>query len=231
MPSGEEAVLNFSQGIEGAVAYDRWFDAGWGAYAFRSESKALLRSAGRVEGLRALDVGCGTGRMTEVLANEGASVVGIDMDAAMLAVAASRTSAPLILGDAGALPIRDASVDIAVAVTLCEFVEDTAAVFAELARVVRPGGRFIVGSLNRSSPWGWLGRKRFSEPPWTEAHFLSRRDLLNMGTRHGVASVSGVLFAPENLPGLRLIGPLLERVGSVVPGAGAFQVLTVTLPQ
>ena len=150
--------MQFSQGIESALAYDSWFDAGWGAYAFRVEARALLRAAGPVDGLGVLDVGCGTGRMTDVLARNGANVVGLDLDAAMLAVAAQRTPAPLTLGDAAALPIRDASFDVTVAVTLCEFVADVGAVFAELARVTRPGGRFVVGSLNRSSPWGWLGR-------------------------------------------------------------------------
>jgi SAM-dependent methyltransferase len=222
--------LDFSHGLEGALAYDSWFDAGWGRYAFAVESRAILRVAGRIDGLRVLDVGCGTGRMTQVLASRGARVAGLDLDAAMLTVAARRTAGPLILGDAAALPFSAASFDLTVAVTLCEFVADVGAVFAELARVTRPGGRFIVGSLNPRSPWGWLGRKRFVEAPWTEARFLKRGDLLSLGSRHGAASIDGVLYAPQNLPGLRFSGPLLEAVGRVAPGLGAFQVLTVALP-
>ena len=222
--------MTFSQGLEGATAYDRWFDAGWGAYAFRIESRALLRSAGDLAGLEVLDVGCGTGRMTEVLAKHGARVTGLDIDAAMLTLAQGRTSAPLILGNAAALPIRDGAFGLAVAVTLCEFVDDVPAVFAELARVVRPGGRFIVGSLNRRSPWGWLGRKRFAAAPWASARFLSRRDLLTLGSRHGSASISAALYAPENLPALGALGPLFEAAGSLTPPLGAFQLLTVHLP-
>jgi ubiquinone/menaquinone biosynthesis C-methylase UbiE len=222
--------LDFSHGLEGALAYDSWFDAAWGRYAFAVESRAILRAAGRIDGLRVLDVGCGTGRMTQVLASRGARVAGLDLDAAMLTVAARWTSAPLILGDAAALPFSAASFDVTVAVTLCEFVADVGAVFAELARVTRPGGRFIVGSLNPRSPWGWVGRKRFVEAPWTEARFLSRRQLLDLGTRHGKASLSGVLFAPEGLPGLNFLSPPIEAIGRLSQRHGAFQVLTVELP-
>ena len=222
--------MQFSQGLKGALAYDAWFDAGWGRHAFGVEARALLRAAGKIDERRVLDVGCGTGRMTDVLASNGADVVGLDLDAAMLTVAARRTPAPLILGDAAALPIRDASFDLTVAMTLCEFVADVGAVFAELGRVTRPGGRFVVGSLNRSSPWGWLGRKRFVEAPWMEARFLTRKQLLALGSRHGAATLSGVLFAPEGMPFLGFTGPGLEALGRLAPGVGAFQVLTVTLP-
>jgi SAM-dependent methyltransferase len=114
--------------------------------------------------------------------------------------------------------------------TLCEFVADVPAVFSELARVTRPGGRFIIGSLNPDSPWGWLGRGRFAVPPWSDARFLKRRELLELGARHGLASLRGALFAPEGLPLLGLLGPALEAVGRLAPPVGAFQVLTVRLP-
>jgi hypothetical protein len=55
--------------------------------------------------------------------------------------------------------------------------------------------------------------------------------LLDLGSRHGAATLSGVLFAPDGLPFLGVTGPLLEAVGRIVPGIGAFQVLTVTLPR
>jgi ubiquinone/menaquinone biosynthesis C-methylase UbiE len=222
--------VQFSHGLEGALAYDSWFDAGWGRHAFSVEARALLRAAGPLAGLRVLDVGCGTGRITDVLARSGANVVGLDLDPAMLTVAARRTSAPFILGDAASLPFSDGSFDLTVAVTLCEFVADVGAVFAELARVTRPGGRFIVGSLNPRSPWGWLGRKRFVEAPWTEARFLTRKQLLELGSRQGAATLAGVLCAPEGLPFLGFTGPGLEALGRLAPGIGAFQVLTVTLP-
>jgi ubiquinone/menaquinone biosynthesis C-methylase UbiE len=213
-----------------AGAYDRWFDRGWGKYSFRIETKALLKAAGPLEGLRVLDVGSGTGRFTAELGRAGALPLGIDRDGSMLTVARRRLGYPLVLGDAAALPFADASFDIAFAVTLCEFVDNVAVVFAELARVTQPGGRFVVGSLNPRSPWGFFNRGRFRQAPWTSARFLTRRELVELGSQHGTAWLSSALYAPENLPATDVLGPALELLGRFLPGFGAFQVLLVEKP-
>jgi ubiquinone/menaquinone biosynthesis C-methylase UbiE len=222
--------VTFSADINAAEAYDHWFDLGWGKYAFGVEARALLKVAGVLAGLRALDVGSGTGRFTAELARRGALPVGADQDASMLTVAKRRGSSSLVLADAGALPFADASFDIAFAVTLCEFVDDVAQVFAEMARVTRPGGRFVVGSLNRKSPWGFFSRERFEHAPWTAARFLTRQQLLKLARRHGTVSLSSALYAPENLPAVHTLGPAIELLGRLAPGVGAFQVLTVRMP-
>jgi ubiquinone/menaquinone biosynthesis C-methylase UbiE len=222
--------MTFTADIRAAEAYDGWFDRGWGKYAFGIEAKALLGAAGNLAGLRVLDVGSGTGRFTAQLANAGGLPVGVDRDPSMLTVAARRPHASLVLADAGALPFVDAAFDIAFAVTVCEFVDNVDQVFAELARVTRPGGRFVVGSLNRKSPWGFFNGERFRHLPWSGARFLTRRELLELGKRHGDASLLSALYAPESLPLLQLAGPVLEILGRLIPGLGAFQVLVVERP-
>jgi ubiquinone/menaquinone biosynthesis C-methylase UbiE len=213
-----------------AEAYDRWFDRGWGKYAFGIETKTLLKAAGKIAGARALDVGSGTGRFTAQLATAGALPVAVDRDPSMLSVAVRHSFRSVILGDAELLPFADASFDIAFAVTVCEFVDNVELVFSELARVTRPGGRFVVGSLNPKSPWGFFNRERFRQAPWTGARFLSRRELVKLGSQHGQASLSSALYAPENLPAADLVGPVLEFLGRLAPGLGAFQVLVVQRP-
>jgi SAM-dependent methyltransferase len=222
--------MTFAASLGAAVAYDRWFESRWGRYAFEVEAHALLRAAGHPRGRRYADVGCGTGRLTRLLEARGAYVVGVDNDAAMLAVAREQTGVRLLLGDAAALPLPDASFDAAFAVTVCEFVDNVAQVFAELARITRPGGRFVVGGLNPRSPWGWASRRRFSEPPWVTARFLTRDELVHLGRRHGRASLTASLYAFESLPALSVTGRLLEALGRLTPHWGAFQVLTVDLP-
>jgi SAM-dependent methyltransferase len=219
--------VTFAANPEAALAYDRWFERPWGRYAFRVESSALMRASGVVEERRVLDVGCGTGRFTLELQQRGAKVIGLDRDPDMLGVAARRLRSPLIEGDACALPFPDGAFDLTVAVTLCEFVADVGVLFSELARVTRSSGRFVVGSLNPRSPWGIVNRRRFREPPWTEARFLSRKELLALGARSGRANISGHLYAPEGLPWLSTLGAPLEAAGRVAPALGAFQVLTV----
>jgi ubiquinone/menaquinone biosynthesis C-methylase UbiE len=174
-----------------------------------------------------VDVGCGTGRFTQALQQQGARTVGVDLDPDMLAVAAQRAAGPWLVADAARLPLRDHAVDVAVAVTLLEFVADPAQVLAELARVTRPGGRLVVAALNRTSPWGLAHRRRLRRPPWRHARLLTRRRLLALGRAHGRARLHAALFAPAAFPCLGRVGRLLEAAGRPLPALGAFQVLVV----
>lgn len=209
-----------------AVAYDRWFDTPWGHYSVRVETQAILRALGDIQGAVTLDVGCGTGRLTAALRIAGADAIGLDREPAMLDVAHHRI-ASLVVGDALAIPVRDSAVDIAVAVTVLEFVADHAAAMAELARVVRPGGRFIVGALNPHSAWGLAHRHDFSAPPWNAARFLTRQQLRDLGAPYGRLILHGALYAPGVVPFDYVIGPALEQLGRALPSWGAFQTLVV----
>ena len=212
------------------AAYDRWFDTRWGRYAFTIELAAIERAAGRFDGLRVLDVGCGTGRFTAALERRAARLAGVDLDPAMLDAAARRVRAPLLTADAGALPFRDAAFDVTIAVTVCEFTASPAALVAELARVTRPGGRVVIGALNRRSAWGLARRRQLRQPPWRAARFLTRRQLRALGAPHGRVKLHGTLIMPGAVPGSWRAGPFLEAIGRrACPAAGAFQVLTVEM--
>jgi SAM-dependent methyltransferase len=210
-----------------ALAYDRWFESRWGRYASRVEWRALARDLGRVSDARIVDVGCGTGRFTHRLEEAGARVVGVDVDAGMLDGARSRVRGPLLRAQAEQLPFEAGVFDIAVAVTVLEFVHEPERALAEMARVTRSGGRLVIGALNLASPWGLAHQTRLAAPPWTDACFLSRARLLSLGSRIGRARIRGALFAPGDLPGLPVIGPVVESAGTAFSKWGAFQVLTV----
>lgn len=103
-------------------------------------------------GERLLDVGCGTGAAALALAGDvGADgeVVGIDASASMLAVARARatgTSSPMrfTVGDALALDEPDGSFDAVRSERTLQWVADPGAAVAEMARVLRPGGRLAL---------------------------------------------------------------------------------------
>lgn len=102
-------------------------------------------------GERALDIGCGPGLTTEGLARAvgpSGSVVGIDIAQPMLTIAARRCAhLPQVAFkrcDVTALDAEDASVDIALASQVYEYVEDIDAALRELARVICPGGRAVL---------------------------------------------------------------------------------------
>lgn len=208
-------------------AYDAWFESPFGRYAFAVETAALLRAAPLPPGGVVVDVGCGTGRLLGLVASRGTRAVGVDRLSAMLDLAPRHSRAPVIQSDAMALPLATASTDMAVAVALLEFVKDPAAVIAELCRVTRPGGLVALGVLNPTSPWGLLHARSMRHPPWSEARFLTRTRLLALGAAHGATHLTQALVAPAALPGLRWLGPALERLAPLVPFAAAFFVLTI----
>jgi malonyl-CoA O-methyltransferase len=103
------------------------------------------------ERARIADIGCGTGYFAAAAkqARPEWNMIGIDIAPGMCAVAATRCAA--IAGDAARLPLADASVDAAVSSLCYQWVEDHDAAFAELARVLRPGGRAILASLGEET--------------------------------------------------------------------------------
>jgi len=90
-----------------------------------------------------LDVGCGTGLVTERLARPGLRVFGVDASAGMVAAAAERLGPSLVLANCHRLPFGDASLDAVSAVWLLHLLQDAPSVVAECARVLRPGGLFV----------------------------------------------------------------------------------------
>ncbi len=106
---------------------------------------ALAPLAGVPPG-RALDAGCGSGFQAALLQSMGYATHGLDLSARLLAAAARRPPAPaLARGDVEVLPYRDASFDaVACCGSTLSFVEHPGAAMAELARVLRPGGRLFL---------------------------------------------------------------------------------------
>ncbi len=97
----------------------------------------------------ALDAACGTGRHTVYLAERGHRVIGIDATVEMLEKARARVpGVDLRQGDLESLPLDDASVDLAVCALALSHLPDPTKAIAELARVLRPGGRLILSDLH-----------------------------------------------------------------------------------
>jgi SAM-dependent methyltransferase len=98
---------------------------------------------------RALDAACGTGRQAAALAELGHDVVGVDASGAMLEKAQARVpGAEFRKGDLAALPLEDGSVDLAVCSLALTHLDDLAPAIAELARVVRSGGRVVLSDIH-----------------------------------------------------------------------------------
>ncbi|MXQ78011.1 methyltransferase domain-containing protein [Rhodococcus rhodochrous] len=113
---------------------------------------------GPVAGRDVLELGCGSAPCARWLAGQGARAVGLDISMGMLqrgraAMAASGPTVPLVQAGAENLPFADASFDIVCsAFGAVPFVADSARVMREVARVLRPGGRWVF-SVNHPMRW------------------------------------------------------------------------------
>ena len=113
--------------------------------------RALVAHLGIGPGDRVLDLACGTGDFSGICRERGASVVGLDFSRGMLVAAAARdASSPWVEGDALRLPFADGGFSAAVSGFALRNFTDLPAVFAELARIIEPGGR--LGLLEVDQP-------------------------------------------------------------------------------
>ncbi len=123
-----------------------------------------------------LEVGVGTGVVALGLARRGVPVVGLDVSPPMLARARARLGPVVLLGDAMEMPLASASVAHAVSVWVVHAVAEPVRLFAEMARVLRPGGRYVVCTVQRPAAgdvigqiidglWAALDARRRSDAP------------------------------------------------------------------
>ena len=123
--------------------------------------EADARLLGDVAGKRILELGAGAAAGARWLDGQGAEVVALDLSAGMLrharqAADRSGVRVPLIQADALALPFATASFDtVCTAFGAIPFVADSGAVMAEVARVLKPGGRWVF-SLTHPMRWIFL---------------------------------------------------------------------------
>jgi demethylmenaquinone methyltransferase / 2-methoxy-6-polyprenyl-1,4-benzoquinol methylase len=210
-------ALELFRGLPGrydalSAALSFWQDPRW--------RRALVDALAPADGERILDVATGTGMVAaELLGRARCTVVGVDQSAEMLAGARRRFGGAmaerveLVEGRAESLPFGEGSFDALSFTYLLRYVDDPAATMAELARVVRPGGR--VASLE------------FGVPPWAPARAAWR-----LYTAVGLPAL-GRLASPAWGHAGGYLGPSirgfyarhpLERIVSYWEGAGLEQV-------
>ncbi|PZR99800.1 MAG: hypothetical protein DLM67_02990 [Candidatus Nephthysia bennettiae] len=130
----------------------------------RQESEAAFRektgfSPDDLRGSLVLDVGCGMGRFTDVASRWGATVVGVDLTAAVDSAAANlgaRPNVQLMQADAFSLPLRERSFDFVFSIGVLHHTPSTRAAFERLPRLLKPGGRIAIWVYStRLRRWSW----------------------------------------------------------------------------
>jgi len=160
--------------------YDAWFDANENLFA--SELLAVRALAPPPPTLprpngsppRWVEIGVGSGRF--------ASALGIPLGvepADGIATLARARGVDVIQGVAEALPLEDASVEVGFLITSLCFIDDEARAFAELARVLTPGGIAIVAFIPADSPFGRLYTNPGEDDPFfRRAQLRSRVEIV-----------------------------------------------------
>ncbi len=143
---------------------------------------AVLRLVGRVRGLEVLDLACGNGYLTRRVARRGARrAVGVDVSAPSIELARGRerrrpSGATFRVAEAGRLPFPPSAFDLVVANMALMDLADARGAVREVARVLRPGGRFVFSishpcfDLDDRSVWsverGFAADGRYRDTVW-----------------------------------------------------------------
>jgi ubiquinone/menaquinone biosynthesis C-methylase UbiE len=135
-----EELERFVPGIDGQIWYEHWH-----RYHFAS---------GFAAGKAVVDVACGEGYGSALLARTAARVTGIDASAETIALArrryGGRPNLDYVDGRCESMPVDDASADLVVSFETLEHLENPRALIAEAARVLRPEGLLMVSTPNKS---------------------------------------------------------------------------------
>ena len=177
------------------------------------------------------DLGCGDGPLFAAFVREGfvdpsRPVFAVDLEAARLRRVEQRFPwITTVVGSADAVPaIPDASLDAVVSTMVMEHVPDEQAYLAEIARILRPGGRAYVTTVFKK-PWAWYFRKRDGESVLDTSHL---REYTDLGAFRRLVEGAGfrIVALERRLLWFPLLDPLLFRFGgSLVAHPRALRVL------
>ncbi len=213
--------------------YDAWYKTSLGAISDKLEKELVFSLLEVKPGKAVLDVGCGTGNYTIELAKRGADVTGIDSSEEMLLwarqkVKDERVKVNFQVADALNLPFPDSSFDAVLSNGLLCFLKEPEMALMEMHRVLKPGGRVIVGVLNKWSLWAFFRRIKglFKDTMYNQAHFISPPELEGLigGVGFDVKeSKTCLFFFPINNRVYLKIAERFERLDRrLIPKTGAF---------
>jgi len=167
--------------------YDAWYERPFGSYADRLEKNLICKLLPEVDRKLILDLGCGTGNYSIMLAGMGAYVIGVDAQLPMVVVAKERSKMmrqdlEVVLADAGTLPFRVGVFDLSVSILALCFIRVPRCAIEEMRRTTKQRGGLIVGTLNKWSLYG-IGKKirsLFIESSYRSAIFHTPFELMRL---------------------------------------------------
>ncbi len=212
-----------------ADTYDDFCHMPLGHYVDVIEHNIIGDVARPKQGETAIDLGCGTGSYATWLYDMGLSVVGIDISQKMLEVARGKlpNGISFLQTDLSCLPFADNTFDLAICNAVLEFTNDPVAVLREGFRVIKPGGRLVVGCISKDGAWGKKYAKRGQEDSssiYSHAQFFTIEDVSNMWLNKPSEVRLGLYVGPDEFQDFHSAIQLEDRSEEQHQGAGYFVV-------
>ena len=185
--------------------YEEWFDKNRSAY--ESELRAVKKMLPK-EG-RGVEIGVGSGRFAAPLGIK----FGIEPSLKMRTIAKKR-GIQVIDGVAEKLPYEDGSFDYALMVTTLCFLDDVDMAFHEVHRILKPGGYFINGFIDRESRIGKSYEKNKEKSVFYKvAKFYSVDEVIGHLEKAGFAENRVIQTLFHNLEDIRSVEPIMRGYG------------------
>lgn len=191
---------------ENAPAWIRWarepgHDSYWRFH--RDRFLSLLPEPGAAT----LDVGCGEGRVSRDLRSLGHRVVALDASPTMAEAAKDADpTLPVVVGDAAALPLADASFDLVIGFMSLQDVDDLSGALHEAARVLVPGGRLCMAVVHPLNSSGTFEEREADSPFVIAGSYLDPIRYVDEMERDGLA----MRFASAHLPVEGYVGAVTD---------------------
>lgn len=211
---GEEGSRDFYE--TEAEKYDdlRWTSPG-GKYTHGVQKNIIQTMLGNISGLDVLEIGAGTGRFTQELLEQCRTVTAFDVSESMIDKLKERFKShpynnklAYVIGDARDISLAASSVDIVLCVNCISHIPDFKNVYAEVYRVLRENGKFILNFPNYLSlylPFGLLvnaRKKSVLRDVYTKWYSIQEtcRVLTSLG--FSITIMQGQLHIPKGVPRL-----------------------------
>jgi ubiquinone/menaquinone biosynthesis C-methylase UbiE len=221
--------------------YADWYQTNRGRYVGENEYRCLARHIRDCEGKKIIEVGCGTGFFLRKFAVDAEETVGFDLTEGMLKAGRKLAEEKgvkikFVQGDVKeGLPFPDKYFDTVYSNSMIEFIKDQdelKKVLKEMWRILKSGGNFVIGVLNKESTWAYkrIAETLENDTIFSQGKFYTWEGLESILLKFGDPYLESTLFVPpyfKRKEDFEWFKPLEEEFVARFPSRGALLVGSV----
>ena len=200
LPEVQQGIQRVYDQASSYYKWLRWEKTRLARFEHDLTRRAIEEELGTERVARALEVGCGPGTWTKLLADRATSVVAVDLSAGMLAQARQAVTSPNVTfqqADASSFTYPG-TFDMVLSVRVIEYIPEWKTVIANISKLVAPGGRVVIVTKTPLSLWRGTGRERWfiAQPRRLAARIIKGKRHRDFWQRHiSVSKLSRELTA------------------------------------